>query len=370
MDRVYKIVLLIIFIIALYALTILNFLFPYSNESNHENRNLALKPRFSLKKISSYPKDYDDYYNDNLPYRNLMINNWRNIYYHTFKESLDDRVLIGKNEKNETWLFYDNVMDGDPISFIDGRKMVNEDQINIIADGMIEQTNKLKDHNIDLYYIIAPNKSSVYSRYLPHNINIAEDYFDKVDRIIKNKGINNLYYNLKLLRENGNNYETYYRTDTHWNEYGSYLYVKDIVNGIYNKEIFKDEDIEQEITDSNGKDIHYFSGLSFDIKDTITKVNYSAKDDITPKVIGEEPKQIEIYENPNYEIDEVVMVIGDSYTTVSTQYFASIYKKVIKLRLRGDNYDTSIIDKYNPSKIFYIRVERSTPFALEFKFMQ
>ena len=81
------------------------------------------------------------------------------------------------------------------------------------------------DKNIDLYYVVVPNKSSVYYEFLPNNIHVSEDYFDTVYKKMKNeKAINNLYYNLDLLRKMKSEHETYYRTDTHWTDFGAYIY--------------------------------------------------------------------------------------------------------------------------------------------------
>ena len=272
-------VLLIIFIFALYVPTITFFFIKNNiNYDNNEKRKLAEKPTLSLSKIQSYPKEFDLYYNDNLPYRNYIIKNWRTMNYLIFNEAIDERVLIGKNELNEPWLFYDNKKD-DEISYINGKKTVDEKKINNIANVIKLQTKKLKDKDIDLYYIIAPNKSSVYSEYLPKNVEVKDDYFEKAYKLIKNKGITNVYYDLNILKESKKNFETYYRTDTHWNDYGTYIYIKNILNKIYKKNLFLNEKISQEVVDSNSGDLHTFLGVSVNIKDTQTNVDFSNKAD-------------------------------------------------------------------------------------------
>ena len=104
-KKVLNYIYIVIFISVLYIPTISHiFLKDYIKTKNVEKRVLAEKPNLNINNIESYPKQYDDYYNDHIPYRSFIVNNWRNLHYLIFDESLDDRVIIGKNEKNEPWL--------------------------------------------------------------------------------------------------------------------------------------------------------------------------------------------------------------------------------------------------------------------------
>ena len=44
---------------------------------NSENRKLAEKPVFELENIEDYPSSYEDYYNDNFPFRSVIRNRAR-----------------------------------------------------------------------------------------------------------------------------------------------------------------------------------------------------------------------------------------------------------------------------------------------------
>ena len=370
-NRKSNIVLLIIFLFVLYVPTI-SFFFvkDKTSDTNSENRELARKPELSFGKLQSYPKEYDAYYNDNLPWRNSLVSIWRTLNFKVFDESIDDRVLIGKDKSNNTWLFYDNVEDSDEISFIDGRKKENLELVSEILDTMKEQTKVLKNNNIDLYYIVAPNKSTVYSEYLPNSINAKEDFFDKISKRLKENGINNLYYQPDLIIEKNHNYETYYRTDTHWNEYGACEYVNDFYYTIYNKKILENISVNQEIVSAKGRDLYKFAGFDFHIDDTSTKVNYSGKKKIMPKTEKKEYGNVEIYDNDDYKIDETVLLVGDSFTGHSLEYFYSVYKRVVRVYLNVCNYKQSIIEEYKPNKLFYLRIERRMPEALNMKFFE
>ena len=179
-----------------------------------------------------------------------------------------------------------------------------------------------------------------------------------------------LYYNLDLLRNEKNNHEVYYRTDTHWTDYGAYIYIKDLINNIYNKKIYENENILEKYINSYGMDLHNFFGVSFKIKDTKTTVNYKNKVDIKPKKIIKPYGYIEIYDNNNYKLDETILIIGDSFTNNSTKFLTSIYKKTIRIYLNDTEYDSHILDEYKVNKIFYIRNERFTLDSLGFEFVK
>lgn len=369
-KKTLNIILISIFIFFLYIPSVTYiFLKNKITTENLENRTLAPRPSFSIDTITSFPKQFEDYYNDHLPYRNNIVINWRNLHYKIFDESLDDKVLIGKNENNEPWLFYDNIKKDDEISFIDGRKTVTQEEMDTNLRRIKEETQKLKDKKIDLYYIICPNKSTIYSQYLPKIVNISEDYFIKIYNYLKDNGVNNLYYSVDLLKEASKIHETYYRTDTHWNSYGAFLYVKDILNGIYGKEILKETSIEESFFDSNDRDLHKFMGISIKIKENKLNVSYENKKSLTPKRVETNNGYAEVFENKDYLINETVLLVGDSFTTASSPYFISLYKKVIRVQFNWTKYDKELVEMFNPDKIFYIRVERSLPESLNFEFI-
>lgn len=365
-----NIILLIIFLIVLYAPTIsFFFLKDKVNNDNTENRKLASKPELTFEKIQEYPKKYDAYYNDNLPWRNSLVSLWRNINFKLFNESIDDRVLIGHDKNNNTWLFYDNIQEKDEISYIDGRKKANDQIVLDVANKMKKQTKLLEKQNIKLHYVVAPNKSSVYSEYLPQNIEIHEDFFLNTSKKIKDAGVDNLYYDLELL-QGDKDYETYYRTDTHWNEYGAYKYTKSFLTEIYKKDVISDAEITQKIVKSEKMDLYNFAGFDFEVDETETVIKFDEEKDIRGSTVKTQYGNVEVYENRTYKIDETIVLMGDSFTTRALEYFYSSFKKVIRIFLNVCDYNQAILDEYKPNRIFYLIVERGTPDTLNMEFIK
>lgn len=348
------------------------FLKPYINDdtTNTENRELAKKPEFNIKTITEYPKNYEAYYNDNLPYRNKLITIWRDINFVAFKKSYDDRVVIGKDESKENWLFYDNLNDGDPLSYITAKRSYSDNELKSTLDEMNYQTEKLKSIGISLYYFIIPNKSTVYAKYLPKNITVKESSFNLMYNYLISNNITNIYYPYDILCDKNNMFETYYRTDTHWNKYGAYLVLNSKLRQIYGQDQILIPEISGEYTYSFNGDLKKFMGIDSKIKDNDVKVKYNNSDSIVENIEENEFGKVEIYNNDKYLKDETILIVGDSYTNNSVDYLSSVYKKTIRVYLNNTEYDPSFIEKYKPDKIFLIRVERHSYEGLNLKFVE
>jgi len=358
---------LAIFLFMLYAPTAsFFFLKDIVGEENLEKRTLAEKPTLSFSNLTDFPKLWDAYYNDHLPYRNQIVTNWRNMHFVLLNESVNDRVIVGKDSHNEPWLFYNDKNDGDEISYIDGRKKLDAKVLDNAASRVKNETNKLKDKGIDLYYIVGPNKSVVYSENLPSQVEVKGDYFAEAHNYLQKKGVDNIFYSPETLKNAAAKHEVYWRTDTHWNDYGGYVYVREFMKKIYGEDVIGDRSVTERYIDTNHHDLHGFTGLSLAIKDNDVQVSYGYEPRVTKETVGK--SEVTVYENENYIKDETVLLLGDSFTTSTVKHFSSTYRKTVVLKLNDSGYDEKLLDQYRPSKVFCVRVERKIPAALIFSF--
>lgn len=393
---------IIVFIFMLYVPHLSYFFMKdYINLDNVEKRSLSERPTLGIKTITEFSRQWDNYYNDNLPFRKNIINNWRNMHYLLFNESVDNRVMVSKDNEKETWLFYDNINDNDEISFIDGRKKIDYNYLDIIINKINKENKKLKKMGINLYYVIGPNKSSVYSMYLPKQVGVHEDYFFQVYNYMLKNDIDNLFYFYNELIEASKKYETYFRMDTHWNDYGSYIYSKELLKAIYQKDIAGNNYIDSNYvytdtkntqndihisvanddkelyelaelikTKYNKKDLLDFSGLSLKLKDNSINIIYPNMDYIKETMTKIENNPFIIYENEKYKLNETILIVGDSFSASLAKNLSAIYKRVVHFQLNYTNYNEKILYEYKPSKIFYVGVERNTPSSLLFEFIK
>lgn len=333
-----------------------------------ENRKLAEKPEFKIENIDTYGANYENYYNDNLPFRSFIRNIWTNFNFYVLNESTTTQVLIGKNDGDisSTWLFFQDEIEGNAVKETQGIYKFSNDEVISISDAIKENTEKLKEKEIELLYTIIPNKENLYREKLPDNIKIYDEKtrVDKlIDYINDENEIENVLYLKKLLQESKNQEQVYYRQDTHWNEYGAFLGFKEIVNKIepeYNDFNYEIEFSEEQIIE---KDLSKMSGIKDILKDRIPNVEFLPEVEYASTVFETE-NRIEITECENAPIDKTLMVVGDSFRVAMIPYFSKIYTKVIFLH-RCD-YGNYMLEAYQPDVIVCQFLERYVDTVKEF----
>lgn len=313
-------------------------------QDDSENRNLATKPVLKISTLSEFPSKYDAYFNDNLPFRRIIKRLYNNICYYGLKINSLNNVVIGKKSENNEmqWLFYDKKEDGDPLQFAMGTKIFSDYEKNSFVDNIIQNTKKLKDKNIELYYFVAPNKSTIYKEYLPNNIEIKNDKNTTQDlyEYIKNKNIDNFVYPYKEFMEAKNTAYTYYSLDTHWNLYGGFIAVSLLQNKMDSqyKYLFNNANIQKKpLKDGTGdlsKTLNMSGFRKFKEQEVIIE---NFLDDSKYSRISE--GDILVYTNENALIDKEIVIIGDSYSEGLSENFAKMYSKITYLPFYAYNED-------------------------------
>lgn len=185
---------------------------------NSENRTLAEKPDFLLSEWDEYPARYEEYYNDNIPYKSKFI--WLNqiINYTLFDTAENDKCLLGKEE----WLFFkgDNTIED-----YQGTLKYSDEQLMSIVEQIMRVDEYYKTKGIEFVLFIAPNKESIYGEYLPDkyvqfNDNTRANQL--YDYLVNNTSVQ-VIFPKEELRGYKDEYELYYKYDTHWNDIGAYV---------------------------------------------------------------------------------------------------------------------------------------------------
>lgn len=315
--------------------------------NNYENRTLYSRPEFTFENIASFPSDYEKYFNDKLPFKNEIRKLRSLINYKIFNISSNERVIIGKND----WFFYDSlaVGDGDSISDYRNNTIYSNDEINEIETKIYSMKEKLKQKNIDLYIFVAPNKEIIYSEYLEDIVNKKNNSKSRTEDLIEKineKGNVNIIYPKEELISNKKNHETYFKYDTHWNFYGAYIGVKKIMEYIDSDFMMPYESINYSEYGGDLANMNLMTGI------LNKEPNVSFMNDITVNCDNQEIN----YCQSNGLKDQKIMVIGDSFSNLMTNYFSKIYSNSIFVK--RVNYHSRLIDIYKPDIIVYEVVER------------
>ena len=137
---------------------------------------MSEQPRLTVDNYGTFAEEYDNYFNDQLPFQNNLIKLNSLIDYFVFDRSANSKVIIGKYN----WLFYDNKDDGDPIGCYQGKNdnlqeragMVGlsiatlpEDYLKRIANGYIIGVHSCVEHFLVQYRLLpgSPARGQNYS---------------------------------------------------------------------------------------------------------------------------------------------------------------------------------------------------------------
>lgn len=200
------------------------FLKNYVDENNYENREKAVLPVLSSENMSRYPFLVEEWYDDRIPFRNQMISMNSAIDYYLFNTSSSKDVIKGK----DGWLFYGSKTDGDPIGCYQGKNLWTEEQLQDLAEKLVQSRDNLAKEGIDFVIFVAPNRERIYADEMPWYYGAPADYYlaKQICEYLKNHTDLKVLYPYEELKSAtdafSGEYETYHKTDTHWNELGAY----------------------------------------------------------------------------------------------------------------------------------------------------
>lgn len=126
-------------------------------------------------------------------------------------------VLIGR----EGWLF---LYGEDEINYYLGNNILSEETMASYADITARLKALCDSMGKELYVLIAPNKSQVYTRYM-NSFEIENSYkrLQQLKSYIDSNTSTTLLYPLTELMTYDYYHQDYYKYDTHWNHYGAYV---------------------------------------------------------------------------------------------------------------------------------------------------
>ena len=184
-----------------------------------ENRKLALRPELKADKkaLAEFPARFEAYFNDQFGFRQRLIY-WLNVTKVTaLGVSPHPKVIFGSNR----WLYY-----GDQdIPYYRAAHPLTQKQLDGWQKRLEERQSWLADRGIPYLVVFAPLKNTVYPEYMPRAYNRigTTSRLDQLMAHLKvHSGLKVIDLRAAILDEKTRN-QVYYRTDTHWNNRGSYV---------------------------------------------------------------------------------------------------------------------------------------------------
>ena len=338
------------------------------DQTNYEQRVVAEKPIFSWKTIQNYPKEFEEYYNDNLPFRTQLIEINNLIDYFVFNTSPLDKVIIGK----DGWLFYNPAptdLDGEPLKDFNGENLYSPEELQIMASHLLSVRDTLQSRGQEFIVYIAPNKKSIYGeKNLPAKY-VNEDRYSRGQQVADYLSTNTdliIIHPINVLQstiEKFPEYTFYYKTDTHWNELGAYIGTAELLKaiGITVPDL---ESLSVTAHDSFSGDLIKMMGLSkylaYDFSYSLA--GYADKLQVFEELLEDEKLQHFSALNSN---PTSVFVIRDSFSLGMMPYLSSQLNDCYFVH--RTHYTPELLQQY-PTDIVVLQViERATDHLFHFK---
>jgi alginate O-acetyltransferase complex protein AlgJ len=347
LKRFIHITLCIVFIIYLWLpLSQMKFKFTEIGE-NTEKRELTAFPTFSVKYPAEFILSFEKYFNDNFGFRNHLIGFNNKAMLIIFGEVPQAGVILGYN----SWLFFSQ-------GLVDNykRPAFTQEQLVAIANSLEAEKKILDENGIQFITVIASDKHNVYTEYLPKNyIKTADNPRKKqqIDFLRKNTDVVVIDLLPALIKAKGV-YPTYYKTDTHWNNYGSFIGYREVMKELKLKFpnldplALYDFQIKVDKKPKPG-DLAVMLGLIHTFPDEEITLTLNPEAETTKLTPDKKLKKAIIYHDSFFD---------PTYSWNTIQYLSHHFDKVIDLSNTFE-YDNEMIIKEKPDVVIYEIVERS-----------
>ena len=191
--------------------------------ASNENRRLAEMPVLprSFKDAGRYSDRWLSFYRDHFGLRNTLIHAVAVTRFHGLGANTDGNVIIGK----DGWLFFRPDGDHDLIAFR-GLNPLSDAELSAWQDLLEKRNAWLASKGIPLLVVVPPDKQTVYPEYLPAEYHRLIDR-SRMDQLVER--LRQTHSPVRFLDLRGALLAAkptgllYHKTDTHWNDSGSFV---------------------------------------------------------------------------------------------------------------------------------------------------
>ena len=308
---------------------------PISNTAEQNIKEFFIIPD----SISDIPAEFTTYIQDHFPLRKPFVQLHFISQYNIWGRFEHSNVTAGKNG----WLFYNPVSRSEP-NAVNNYKGINNPSEEVLAE-MKHDLEGFRDfllgEEIDFVIMLSPNKANLYSEYLPDPIKreTTSSQGDIIAAYLRK------YSNLclidpksELADSKDGEFPTYFKLDSHWNQYGAYIGAKVFAKEYMGKGIEQYYFLPTEKKDGELSEMVYLSGFLSETNALrrTTEMNYSKT------LVEGRTTSVDFTTIPAQ--DGHLFVIGDSFSVDFLPYLTEFYGLISYRRFDSDYYLAEIIE--------------------------
>ena len=326
------------------------------DQQNYENRELASFPELSAANFDNIPTEFEAYYNDHVPFKNLFVKVKTKLDLELLNESSISDVTVGK----ENWLFYTVSEDGeDALADYQRTNLYTADEKTALADAITSVNEKMKERGIRFVMFEAPNKESVYAEYMPDSVRVygSESRLDAALPELAAQGLPVYDMKPELLKE-ADTYQLYYKYDTHWNQIGSFIGSQQIAQTLLGTSTPLSA-VSIEAAGPASGDLARMLNMAAEYSDDTEYVIQNYLPEVTATTVDmNEDNSFAVFESdsPN---DKTLLVVGDSFSQNLKYFMPKLYRKTVFATF--DTYTEALLDEYQPDDFVYLEDSKAAP---------
>lgn len=210
MKRIFNFITVALFFLVS-AFPVYGLLLPGANDETGEQRTRAAWPG------TFEPAGIENWFNDNFAFRSAFTQLSNRVNASTGVEIVNN-VAIGQ----DGWLYYS--ADG---SLEDMRREIHhsDETLANICSAQQKAKDYLASQGISYYLMICPDKHTVYPEYLPKRLQgyTGPSRFDGLLKVLTEQTDVPVIDTRQAVIDEKANHTVFFKTDTHWNEYGAFV---------------------------------------------------------------------------------------------------------------------------------------------------
>lgn len=264
---------------------------------------------------------------------------------------------------SDGWLFYKSGNGGDTVADYEGKNYYSEEELKRFLQPVFKTQEMLEKREIQFALMVSPNKESIYSDYMPKQYH--HEPVSRTDLLLKYLEDNDIHAvsPKESLLDSKSEYQLYYPNDSHWNQLGAYIGVKDILS-LWNIEL---PELSERTVISFELKGNYHEGANDDLARMAGliafvdhEMEYQVEGTIQPdwEAFGAEQTQgvLSHFINDTADIQKTLFLIGDSFRFSMVPVLSKVFRDVYVIH--RDSYMPEMLDTVQPDFLISEYVER------------
>ncbi len=305
-----------------------------------------------------FPALFEQYFNDNLTFRNEIIHLQSRLTFLVFGSSpVPAKVLVGK----EGWLYFCDKQKGDEMGAYLGLHLLDQAALGAVRARVVELQRWLEQRGIRFVLMVAPNKSTIYPEWLPRAYarRGSPHRTDQVIGALREAGVPVLDLRPTLMASKSGR-RHYYKTDSHWNYLGAFYAYEQLMAqlepAVPGVRALSLEDFRIEEHERRGGDLADMISLGDRLLDTEVVLTPSFARHIERKRLAD---QYYAYDTTNAALEKAgtrIVIYHDSFFLAMEPFLYDSFHRVHSFFSR--QIDRGLIERVKPQAVLVEIVER------------